>query len=233
VNEHLPERTPDPVDEALRLRASDADRERVAALLRDAFVEGRLSPVEHEERLAGVYRATTYGELVPLLHDLPVPPGALTLPGAGAPAVVPQRPVAPRPGTGLVVDPSRAATAQTSLVAVFSGVERKGRWVLPPSLNVVTIMGGAELDLREAVLTSQETVINVVAIMGGLAVKVPSSVAVRLEVFGFMGGTSGPSDGDDEPGMPVVRFTGAAIMGGVDVKRTDDRPDGRRRELRD
>lgn len=45
----------DPVGDAQRMRASDADRERVAELLREAYVEGRLSPVEHEERLAGVY----------------------------------------------------------------------------------------------------------------------------------------------------------------------------------
>ena len=38
-------------------------------LLRDAFAEGRLSPVEHEERLTQVYAATTYADLVPLLHD--------------------------------------------------------------------------------------------------------------------------------------------------------------------
>ena len=74
------EPSPDPVADALRMRASDADRERVASILRDAYVEGRLSPVEHEERLAEAYRATTYGDLVPVLRDLPVPPGTLAVP---------------------------------------------------------------------------------------------------------------------------------------------------------
>lgn len=64
----------DPVEAALRLRASDADRERWWSLLRDAYAEGRFSPVEHEERLSEVYAATTYADLVPVLHDLPVPP---------------------------------------------------------------------------------------------------------------------------------------------------------------
>ena len=53
---NLPAEQPDPVAEALRLRASDADREKVASVLRDAYVEGRLTAVEHEERLSEVYR---------------------------------------------------------------------------------------------------------------------------------------------------------------------------------
>ena len=63
----MTEPVPDPIADALRLRASDADRERVAGLLRDAYAEGRLSHVEHDERLTKTYEATTYADLVPLL----------------------------------------------------------------------------------------------------------------------------------------------------------------------
>jgi hypothetical protein len=52
-------------------RASDADREAVADRLRQASVEGRLEPHELEERLAAAFRARTYGDLDPLLRDLP------------------------------------------------------------------------------------------------------------------------------------------------------------------
>src|SRR4051794_2650820 len=59
------------------LRASDADRERVAAALRRHHVDGRLDTDELQERLGACYAARTLGELEPLLADLP---------GAGRPA---------------------------------------------------------------------------------------------------------------------------------------------------
>jgi Domain of unknown function (DUF1707) len=53
------------------LRASDADREQVAERLRQATAEGRLTADELEERLEIVFAARTYGELDPLVADLP------------------------------------------------------------------------------------------------------------------------------------------------------------------
>jgi hypothetical protein len=56
------------------VRASDADREHVAERLREAAGEGRLLAEELEERLTSAFRARTYGDLDPLLADLPRPP---------------------------------------------------------------------------------------------------------------------------------------------------------------
>ena len=66
------------------LRASDADRERVATFLREQHGVGRLSHEELEERLERTYHAVTMGDLDRLIGDLPQP-------GRTAP-----RPVAPR-----------------------------------------------------------------------------------------------------------------------------------------
>jgi len=213
------EPVPDPVADALRLRASDADRERVAGLLRDAYAEGRLSPVEHEERLAEVYRATTYGELVPVLHDLPVPPGVLAVPGVSqAVALTPNVvPAVPAPGAGVVVDPSRVEQGQRTAVAILSGVKRNGRWVVPPSLTTVAVMGGVEMDFTDAVLTARETTMTVFCLMGGIAIAVPEGIDVRVEAVALMGGHSGPRS-TPPPGAPVLRITGLIVMGGVEVK---------------
>ena len=54
-----------------RMRASDAERERTAALLREHAAVGRLSSEEFEERLDKVFTAKTVGELDGLLADLP------------------------------------------------------------------------------------------------------------------------------------------------------------------
>jgi hypothetical protein len=53
------------------VRASDADREKIVDQLRLAMNEGRLTLPEFDERLQQVYAAKTYGELMPLLSDLP------------------------------------------------------------------------------------------------------------------------------------------------------------------
>jgi hypothetical protein len=53
------------------IRASDADRDAVAERLRQASVEGRLEPWELEERLEKALRARTYGDLDPLVRDIP------------------------------------------------------------------------------------------------------------------------------------------------------------------
>jgi hypothetical protein len=53
------------------LRASDADRERVAERLRKGHAEGRLDMSEFQERLEGCYDARTLGELRELVKDLP------------------------------------------------------------------------------------------------------------------------------------------------------------------
>jgi len=54
-----------------RMRISDADRERVAEVLRRAAGEGRLEIDELDERLGGAYAAKTYADLVPITVDLP------------------------------------------------------------------------------------------------------------------------------------------------------------------
>jgi hypothetical protein len=71
-----------------RLRASDADRERVAARLRDHFAEGRLTRDELDERITAALNARTFGDLRVPMADLPEPAplstAARTLPRAAA-----------------------------------------------------------------------------------------------------------------------------------------------------
>jgi Domain of unknown function (DUF1707) len=71
------------------LRASDAERERTATLLRDHAAAGRLTPEELDERLDAAYGARTVGELDALAHDLPA---------AAAPSAPARRRALDRPG---------------------------------------------------------------------------------------------------------------------------------------
>jgi DUF1707 SHOCT-like domain len=60
-----------PGGSAARTRASDAEREEIAQIVRDAVGEGRLDISEGDERLATVYAAKYRDELNPIVTDLP------------------------------------------------------------------------------------------------------------------------------------------------------------------
>ncbi|OIJ99488.1 DUF1707 SHOCT-like domain-containing protein [Streptomyces monashensis] len=196
------------------LRASDADRERVAEVLRDALAEGRLDMAEFEERLEAAYRARTYGELTPLTRDLPTAAAA----APPAPVSFTKAPAESGSWASRIVGGEGSSAGG---VAILSGFERKGRWTVPKRFNCFAFMGGGEIDLREADFADREVEINCVAIMGGLQVTVPPGVEVVVRGIGVMGGFDHPrdDDGPPEPGAPRVVIGGFAFWGGVGVSR--------------
>jgi Domain of unknown function (DUF1707) len=178
------------VNESPELRVSDADRETAVARLREAGGEGRLTLEELADRVERADGARTRRELDALTADLPSAPAD---------------PVAQRP--------------RGWIVAVMGGAARKGRWRPPRRTYVVTLMGGAELDLREAELADEVT-ITAVAIMGGVGITVPPGVSVELGGFALMGANGAPSDKlPPRPDAPVVRVRAFALMGGVGIER--------------
>ena len=70
-------------------RASDADRERTAARLRDAVGDGRLTLAEADERIAAAYTAVHHHELATLTADLPEPPPPPAPPARHRPPLLP------------------------------------------------------------------------------------------------------------------------------------------------
>jgi hypothetical protein len=187
-----------------RLRASDADRDRAASVLSEALAEGRLSAQEHSERLDSIYAAKTQADLVPLLDDLPVPAGA----------------AAPAAGSAL-----ERSYHGGPIVAIFGGAVRKGRWRVPPSSTVVTVFGGADLDLRDAILPGREITIRAVSVFGGLSITVPPEMRVVDSGVAIFGGrdVSGESSGSETADSPVLRLHGACVFGGVSVKHKPKR----------
>jgi hypothetical protein len=187
------------------MRASDADRERIAQVLHKATAEGRLDIHELDERLGAVYAAKTYGELVPITADL-------VLSGLPQAAVAPQYQSA--------VDNRVGGQPGSSVsVAFWSGVNRKGQWVVPRMHQAVAVMGGIEIDLTHARFAEAEVTISCFAFWGGVEIRVPDDINVNVDGFGFMGAFEDRAPGRRHiPGAPTVRITGLAIMGGVEVK---------------
>ncbi|HTU72224.1 MAG TPA: DUF1707 domain-containing protein [Trebonia sp.] len=188
------------------MRASDSDREHVAEALREAAAEGRLNLEELNERLDLVFAAKTYAELEPITADLPT-------------AAVSQR--APRetsPGTFGINRYGGEATDHTAL-AILGGFSRKGNWVVPPVMSAVAILGGGELDLREARFAERVVTIHVTAIMGGIEITVPNEAKVEVNGIGIMGGFDHDAAGEGSADGPTIIINGLAFWGGVEIKR--------------
>jgi hypothetical protein len=180
------------------------------------MADGRLDYDELSDRLDKAYGARTYRDLEPLVLDLPGARGVnLPSPGPGASP-------APAPTGAGALDRVGGQASSGSAVAIMSGTTRKGAWVVPPSFTAVAIMGGVELDLRQARFEAPSVTINAVAFWGGIEIRAPADVRVVVDGVGIMGGFEGPRDevGDRRPdGGVTVRVTGVALMGGVEVKR--------------
>jgi hypothetical protein len=197
---------PQPADRR-QLRVSDADREQAAEVLRQAAGDGRITFEELDQRLEAAYAARTYGDLTEVTADLPAPgqppPGPLA---TAAPGTFPAARIGGEPGSGMSV-------------AILGGVDRGGTWVVPPRHSVVAVLGGVQLDLREARFSQRDVTIDVFTLMGGVDIMVGDDVEVDVSGFGIMGGFDHRASGPGLPGAPKVRVVGLALMGGVNVRR--------------
>jgi hypothetical protein len=200
-----------------RMRASDAERERVAEALREAVAEGRLDMAEFEERLDAAYRARTHAQLEPLVRDLPMP-GSAT-PGTPSASTA--------PGTGWRERIGGTPTSRMA-IAIMGGFQRKGTWTAPRAFTAIALMGGGEIDLREARFEGPETAIRCFALMGGVTVIVPPDIETHVGGIGIMGGFDHSGTADGEPGAPRVTVTGLALFGGVSVERKLRKEDHKR-----
>ena len=183
-----------------------AERERIVQTLSAHFAHDQLTLTEFEQRLERAYNVTAVDQLRSLVADLPAvsPPFATQGMAVVGPALVPSSEVPPR----------------GAIFAVMGGHERTGSWIVPRQLKVVVLMGGAEIDLRDARFGAGITEIEIFVTMGGVNVIVPPGVRVESIGAAFMGGFDLKA-GDAtalSPAHPVLRLSGLAIMGGVETE---------------
>ncbi|MEO3825169.1 DUF1707 domain-containing protein [Actinomadura sp. B10D3] len=201
---------------APEMRAGDADRERVAHVLREAAGEGRLTLAELDERLDAVYAAKTYADLEPLTRDLPAP-------GTAAP---------PATAAGADWRPMEGAPSWKSGIGVMSGFRRSGVWNVPRKFSAFAFWGGGKIDLRDARFAEDRVTIRALAIMGGFEIIVPDDITVHVKGLGIMGGFDQRASGPGVPGSPTVVVKGLAFWGGVGVRRRkSSRQKKRQKEL--
>lgn len=126
-----------------QLRASDADRQRVADRLRKALDEGRLTLLEYDERLAAAYGSLTYGELAKVTRDLP---------SEDAPALLPEGTPPPQPAVTERRDAARASLIQQAKSWLGGAVVTNGIWAATSGFNWHQYWPGVVLGIWAAVI---------------------------------------------------------------------------------
>ena len=113
--------------------------------------------------------------------------------------------------------PGEAEDVET-IVQIFGGNNRSGSWKLPKELRIISIFGGADIDLSEAQFTSPELHITVFNLFSGVNIYVPENINVQSKAFCIFGGISNDANSNTETNAPTVIIDGVALFSGIDIK---------------
>jgi hypothetical protein len=192
-------------DQTPALRASDAERDHTAGLLRQHAINGRLTLEEFAHRLDLAFEARTRDELEALTHDLP--------------------------GQALEVQPRKRRRPKRFTGAVFASVERKGRWRVPRFASLLVFFGDADIDLRKAEIGGPVVTITGFLLFGNADFYVPTGVDVDLGGLTVFGHRREHGDDEPAPDAPLVRIRVFSLFGTSDVWRIAPETQGTYREL--
>lgn len=199
----------------------ESERQRTIDALCEDFADDALGLDDFERRVDLAHKAGSAEDLRQLLADLPS--GRQMVPaGSGGteavPAAVGQTPVPGGLVQASIVSPELVRTRQF-VFSIMGGTSRKGSWIPARHVICVNIMGGTTLDFREARLGPGVTEVTVLSKMGGVDIIVPPGLQVDFNGIGILGGfdKSDEVTGVEDPSAPILRVSGLAIMGGVDV----------------
>lgn len=181
------------------MRVSDAERDATLKVLGDHAAAGRLSLDELEERCDRALTVRTRGELTALTRDLPEDTASASS-QATAPAEV------------------HRLVCRT--VAIMGGTSRRGPFRTAGSFSAVAVMGGDNIDLREAEIEGGELTIKVFSVMGAVNIYVPDSAEVELAGFSVLGANREQgAHRRRNAKAPMIRVRGFNLMGRTTVFR--------------
>jgi hypothetical protein len=198
---------PQEAPQKLSLVALKSEREKTIQALTDAFAADLFDVDEFELRVGQAHEAKTREALVHLRSDIEGADGQVAANTALTKVDVEAQ-------EALV----RAQPDSKWAIALLGGCERKGQWRVPKKLRVGTVMGGCELDFREALVAPGVSEVKVFACMGGVDIIVPPDLNVECEGIGILGAfESSESNGSADANRPTIRISGLAVMGGVEI----------------
>jgi hypothetical protein len=192
-----------------QLRVSVAERELAISRLQDAYIRGQLSEHELGERIDRALSAVVRPELTDLVSDLPALPQA-------APAEEVRSPWWRRCRDRKVAK----SKGRKGYDVYKSAVRKNGAWTVPALFRSRVYKGELILDLRQAILSSAETVLELEAYKSRLLVIVPPEYEVELEGSAYKGSMENRSAGG-LPGGPRLLIRCSPYKGSIIVADRD------------
>ncbi len=181
-----------------RHRVSSPEREHTISRLQEAYNRGQLNDRELGERIDRALAAVVKVDLTDLVSDLPE--SARAAPGAA------------------VRSPWWRRRKDENIFK--STVRKTGAWTVPPVFRTRVYKGMLILDLRQAVLSAAETVIELNAYKSRVAIIVPPEYTIELEGTAFKGTMENLTTGG-LPGAPRLLVHGSAYKSSVIVTNRD------------
>jgi hypothetical protein len=197
------------------------DKQAAIDALCEHFAADRITMEEFERRVDLVNEADSPVGIREALADLPGTEAVIVGEPAGDLTTTTRRPPPIPTGAagGPVMVPAELVKERQWIVAVWSGPKRAGPWTPARRTVVTAVQGGAELDFREARLGPGVTEVTALAFMGGVDIIVPPGLQVEVSGVGIMGAFEASDDltGVVDPAKPILRVSGLAMMGAVEV----------------
>lgn len=187
----------------------DSARREAIRILCQAQAHDHLTVEAFESRLDQVRQApndATLAAILADLDDLTFPPATT---GRHYPVIADHTGVAP-------VSPAE----YLRLSSVFGSTTRAGSWTVPLNLDARVLFGEMTIDLRDAVFGADLMDIHIDVKLGSFTLIVPAGTQVENEVEDTMSSSSHStrSARGASPNGLLIRLSGTAFMGSVDVK---------------
>jgi hypothetical protein len=113
-------------------------------------------------------------------------------------------------------DEATSSSATFDELAIMGGVKRSYTSSDFRGGEATAVMGGVDLDLRDAVMEGQEARLDVSSIMGGAKIRVPQSWTVAPRVTTIMGGFKDSTRHPQKDDHKLI-LEGTVVMGGLQI----------------
>ena len=111
-----------------------------------------------------------------------------------------------------------SASPEVSLFTFLGGVDHQNNSPAFRGGEATALMGGIDIDLREAGIVDGDVELNCFAFMGGIEIKVPPDWSVIIKATPIMGYIGGSAKAGSADGSKKLTVRGQAFMGSIEVK---------------
>lgn len=110
-----------------------------------------------------------------------------------------------------------SADTTETIVNVFGGSTRTGKWSVPREIKVLSLFGGSKIDFSDAIFSSPNVTIKVLCIFGGDDIFVPENINVVSKAFCVFGGIDNKAPSIAHHQAPTLTIEGLVVFGGVNI----------------